>query len=113
MLNKLLKRCMPWMDKGRWYHVRTEGNIVTHDSIFSRYEVTQGQQPSIKLYFADPAPKKTIIDVKVISRPSGVDHYVMLDVYSGINDIEYIEGTGYVLTLSPATGVVDYWFFMR
>lgn len=21
MLNKLLKRCMPWMDKGRWYKV--------------------------------------------------------------------------------------------
>ena len=21
MLNKLLKRCMPWMDKGRWYKI--------------------------------------------------------------------------------------------
>ena len=24
MLNKLLKRCMPWMDKGRWYKVVLE-----------------------------------------------------------------------------------------
>lgn len=26
MLNKLLKRCMPWMDKGRWYSIRLEGS---------------------------------------------------------------------------------------
>ena len=24
MLNKLLKRCMPWMDKGRWYKIVLE-----------------------------------------------------------------------------------------
>lgn len=42
MLNKLLKRCMPWMDKGRWYNLVLAGNgddweIVTNESdrIFS------------------------------------------------------------------------------
>ena len=42
MLNKLLKRCMPWMDKGRWYKLVLVGNgndfeIVTNESdrIFS------------------------------------------------------------------------------
>ena len=25
MLNKLLKRCMPWMDKGRWYKLVLQG----------------------------------------------------------------------------------------
>ncbi len=31
MLNKLLKRCMPWMDKGRWYHISaiSRGDTVT------------------------------------------------------------------------------------
>lgn len=42
MLNKLLKRCMPWMDKGRWYKLVLSGNgtvweIATNESdrIFS------------------------------------------------------------------------------
>lgn len=26
MLNKLLKRCMPWMDKGRWHSIRIAGS---------------------------------------------------------------------------------------
>ena len=39
MLNKLLKRCMPWMDKGRWYKLVLVGNgndfeIVTNVTIF-------------------------------------------------------------------------------
>lgn len=34
MLNKLLKRCMPWMDKGRWYNIvfaASNGNYVIGD----------------------------------------------------------------------------------
>lgn len=30
MLNKLLKRCMPWMDKGRWYKFSFDYDATDH-----------------------------------------------------------------------------------
>jgi len=60
MLNKLLKRCLPWMDKGRWYHIGVTGNNIIYDDIFSHHEIVDGH---LYVYFK-PDFKGNIVDIK-------------------------------------------------
>ena len=60
MLNKLLKRCMPWMDKGRWYKIVLEPSSGT-------YVIGAGTDPAfqnvIVNYAHDTAAGYTAIDL--------------------------------------------------
>lgn len=69
MLNKLLKRCMPWMDKGRWYKISVTGNTpdslhVDYDPIFSSVTFDLG---ALVITFADSRPYQ-LIDAKFVGQ---------------------------------------------
>lgn len=107
MLNKLLKRCMPWMDKGRWYQIRVSGtsiedvNIVS-DPVFSAVDLgTAGGMPAVN--FSIPA-NRFIIDYKFIPTP-GFLSVIPQQVY-----LEKVTDDLIAVT-NPCPGT--YWFFMR
>lgn len=85
MLNKLLKRCMPWMDKGRWYHVefKVDGNgqitYLKYDNIFDRHDVqTQDNYATISLHIDSERQRMNVIDYKYVSIHENLDKFVFM-----------------------------------
>ena len=69
MLNKLLKRCMPWMDKGRWYKIDvgldSQGALkIDHDPIFSSVSM---DGPVLSAVFANNDTYH-VVDVKFVGK---------------------------------------------
>lgn len=69
MLNKLLKRCMPWMDKGRWYKIDVGldslGELkIDHDPIFSNVSM---EGPVLSAVFAN-IDSYQVVDVKFVGK---------------------------------------------
>jgi len=116
MLNKLLKRCMPWMDKGRWYHVRiNEDGSTIMDEIFDHVEIPDGNTP-IKIYFKS-GTDYIMLDAKAIlsKTPSGVvPDPIVIDGSHPVSGIQITTTATYAIVLPKAPGTgVDYWFFME
>ena len=73
MLNKLLKRCMPWMDKGRWYQIKFGGSspetlVFKSDPIFTNVNFGGLVDGSAKITadFAGNVNNYQIIDIKFV-----------------------------------------------
>ena len=117
MLNKLLKRCMPWMDKGRWYHFRVtqtlDGTVtMDYDNIFSRFEVVTGEFAQVNLYFANNEPRYKILFWKIIPNYTDpeITNYVTVD--SDVISAIYSEEKGWFIPLYPIIGSIDYWLYI-
>ena len=117
MLNKLLKRCMPWMDKGRWYHVRiNEDGSTIMDEIFDHVEISDDNSAPVKIYFKS-GTDYIMLDAKAIlsKTPFGVpfDPYV-IDVTHPVSSFSVTAKGTSAIVLHMFPGVdVDYWFFMK
>lgn len=103
MLNKLLKRCMPWMDKGRWYCVdATDLDNIKHDTLFStvNYEdgVLAGTIPFNRMR------KYQLIDVKFVGSYGRNSIGNQIEVKDEIN-------AGALEIKIPGPGIV--WLFVK
>lgn len=108
MLNKLLKRCMPWMDKGRWYSIRVVGSDPSNlRTVFNSDEILSAE---ISISSGNPAMTVStkhiphIIDFKFC--PENNWEYMILpnDVYI----MKVDNNTFKIPLMSPGT----LWFFM-
>lgn len=113
MLNKLLKRCMPWMDKGRWYHIRatTLGGIsvLDHDTMLD--VSVDGDQ--------------IVIDFNSDHVVSLIDYHVTTDFNASASGLGWYnafftplreESNHLILNLTDLTNLdcrVNIWLFMR
>lgn len=101
MLNKLLKRCMPWMDKGRWYQIRVTGDNMEsaqfdYDPVFSDVTYITGETPLVTVSLAKPQNYQ-VIDIKFVGQRGGVSNgaLVKIDGYDerGFDLIDVTPGT--------------------
>lgn len=107
MLNKLLKRCMPWMDKGRWYSIRVVGTDLTNfRTVFNSNEIL-----SAEIETADE------LSVRVTTKH--VAHIIDFK-YCPENNLSFIVIPSIGIDFSadnifmlPFKGPGTYWFFMR
>jgi len=114
MFNKLLKRCMPWMDKGRWYHVRVntigEKPYAVFDPVFESVSFNdfnfELKIPSGRQYQMINA-KATINKFK-ITNPEITKFIDATNLYIATSQTAH--STIEVALFSDA--IVDYWFFM-
>lgn len=124
MLNKLLKRCMPWMDKGRWYHIRVEGEYVSEDEVtlknvefddrmFSRYESTPGFAQEVNLFFSDPNINASIIDYRLVRHVISPDYPTHVNMSGESDIILNVSTSGWYVGTYLIPGVVDLWLFIK
>lgn len=123
MLNKLLKRCMPWMDKGRWYHIGIKADMIegalsvtdiTYDeTMFSSPDITYDETGIAKLHFSDPAINATIIDLKTILHVDAPGYPPYVNLSSKIPVILSSDGLGSYLKVPFMPGTVDVWLFIK
>jgi len=109
MLNKLLKSCMPWMDKGRWCAVQVLGN--SEDGFYARFNGNVFRDviltPEGENYRLNISVNTIfqIVDWKFCPDDGGLIAYVPGDMrLNHVSDGE-IRFEGYI----PGT----YWFYMR
>lgn len=73
MLNKLLKRCMPWMDKGRWYKLVLTGTsdnyVVDHDKSDSIFMDTSSSYDSVDKAISLSETPVAFNDIKCMDGP--------------------------------------------
>lgn len=121
MLNKLLKRCMPWMARGRWYHVgviktETESKVVCDDI----FQVTTFDDTTLEIAFKKPGVY-VISDAKCSATPlddPGWNPDKAYIVYLPNNEILYHSvgaDVGDVLEIPVSEDPMfkwDYWFYV-
>lgn len=108
MFNKLLKRCMPWMDKGRWVQIRVVGTepsnisaIYNDNNIVSAVIHGTGSNQSMTVVFKH-VPH--IIDFKCCP-DAGFEDQVLPSL-----SITYVTDNSIDVPVAcPGT----YWFYMR
>lgn len=108
MLNKLLKRCTPWMDKGRWISIRVVGsNPANSRTVFNSDEILSAViQPGNQGYVMTVTTKHIphIIDCKFCPE----DNFGLIIVPSMT-----LTTAGDQIFEVPMQGPGTYWFFMR
>lgn len=115
MLNKLLKRCMPWMDKGRWYHIRiTSTDDVRKVECDDIFEVVSFTDTTLKISFKNPGIY-TVIDVKVTNTPLNYDPSSYTPSVIVLNPYKDIHLSGNKLDIPVGTDNIfkwEYWLFV-
>lgn len=110
---------MPWMDKGRWYHIGIKTDIddgvtdVTYDEPMFSSPVTETDMGIVKLHFSDPTINATIIDLKTILHMDSPIYptYVSLPGQLPVNLNS--DNLGYYLTVPFIPGTIDVWLFIK
>lgn len=105
MLNKLLKKCMPWMDKGRWYSIRVEESDPANlRTVFNSDEILSAEISSDDFV------------MKVITKH--IPHIIDFK-YCPENNLPFmtlpsitINSTGNNIFKVDVLGPGTYWFFM-
>lgn len=121
MLNKLLKRCMPWMDKGRWYHVEYEFDsnnqltYIKYDNIFNSHEI-DSRDNQLKLHVSNDHPKIVVKDYKMMNTPP-VDRFIVMESDMYIHTaFGYDDNNGDItdiyLMFPNVRGRVEYWIYV-
>jgi len=117
MLNKLLKRCMPWMDKGRWYKLVLKGtgtDFIVDDDLsdqlfynsFAEFDV-DNKMITIK------NPGAVFWENKCTIEYNNMLIGVTLDLYSAVSEL-FVAIPTITVNVQPLTGIkLTLWMFGR
>lgn len=112
MLNKLLKRCAPWMDKGRWYKITFGGDSpdtleFKFDPIFENVNYVGFSDGNITIGadFAVNENNLHVIDVKFVGEPGFYNVGTSVTAArSATNDLEIVcQGPGTIWLFIAST----------
>jgi len=117
MLNKLLKRCMPWMDQGRWYKLVLQGTganfIVDKDLSDQVFYNSSAQFDVDNKIITIPNPGAVFWENKCTIKYNDMVIGVTLDLYSAANALVITVPTTAV-NIEPYTGLkLTLWMFGR
>lgn len=120
MLNKLLKRCMPWMDKGRWHKIRIDGELVNNvfnitnvsydKSLFSRHVIDNA---STFIYFSDTTINASIIDCRWIINNNDPNMNYAINTPDNLPFYVGNDESGPYIEVPAYPGFIDIWLFIR